>query len=54
MPTPIDQSAILLSAELQHASGVRVEVRDGKVIVERVVVLDSLRNAVELLQDESA
>lgn len=44
--------AILLSAELEHDSGVRVEVRDGLVIVERVVIVDSLRNAVELLSEE--
>lgn len=43
----------ILTADLTHvASGVRVELRDGRVIVERVASVDSLANAVELLVEQ--
>jgi hypothetical protein len=43
---------ILLSAELEHeASGATLELRNGRWIVDGVVQVDSVTNAVELLSE---
>lgn len=46
---------IIESAKLEHvASGICLEYRNGRVIVDGVVSVDSLQNATELLTGEAA
>jgi hypothetical protein len=43
---------LIMSADLEHvASGICIEYRDGRVIVDGVCSVDSLQNATELLSE---